>query len=165
MKTVYSWTKKALSNTYDIYSGEKEVGYLTYKSLLQSATGKLQGRKFTFATKGFAQQNTIITDDETGRKIGEVRFNSWMTKADVVLMDNKFQYQADNIWNTQTSISDEQGIRVKLEGSSSRGTLKSTSVDKLLLLTALFITNHCWQMATSIFFAVFLPLIIVIIIL
>ncbi len=85
MKTNLRWEKKILSSTYSIYSDNQLIGKLKDKTFSQSADGELNGKKYTFRTKGLFKQHTEILDKAENKIIGEITYNTWMTKASLFL--------------------------------------------------------------------------------
>ncbi len=142
MKTNYSWTKKFFSNLYNIYSNGAILGNLKDKSFSQTAQGEVNGKEYIFKTKGFLKQHTQIIDSSENRIIGEITYNSWMTKATIAINDKILNWKYDNAWNTKWSLFDTAGTLMNFSGSSSKGHINSNVEDELLILTGLFVTNY-----------------------
>jgi len=158
MKKNLKWKKQFFSNTYSIYSEGQIVGMLKDKTFSQSAIGKLNGKEYTFRTKGFFKQNTEIIDNKENKVIGTITYNNWMTKATISLIDKSINWKYDNLWNTKWSIFDNKDIEIKYAGSSTNGRIESNSDDALLLLIGLFVTNYYWQVSMAVMVAIFLPI-------
>ena len=158
MHTNLRWEKGLFSKTYKIYSNNQLVGNLVDKAFSQSSSGELDGRGYTFRTKGTLKQHTEILDNQENKVIGEITYNSWMTKATLSVLGKTISWKYDNIWNSKWSIFDKDGIRIKYSGSSKSGKIESSTDDALLLLFGLFVTNYYRQMFIVIIVAVFIPI-------
>ena len=158
MQTSLRWKKGLFSSTYSIYSNDQLIGKLKDKTFSQSADGELNGKKYTFKTKGFFKQRTKILDNIDNKVIGEITYNNWMTKATLLINNKRTNWKYDNLWNTKWSICDSEGIEIKYAGSSTRGQIDSNTDDDLLLLSGLFVINYYWQMTIVVLIAVFVPI-------
>ena len=158
MQTNLKWKKGIFSSTYNIYSQGQFIGKLKNSSFSQIAEGEINGKKYTFITKGFFNQQTEIHDTINNRVIGNITYNGWMTKATLSILDKKINWKYDNLWNTKWSIFDSEGIKIKYSGSSLKGQIESNTDDDLLLLTGLFVINYYWQITIIIIFVAFIPI-------
>lgn len=159
MKTSFEWRKSLFSSTYRILSEGRQIGVLEEHMFTQTANGELNGREYTFRTKGFLNQRTDIIDDRSGETIGGIEYSSWMTKATLSIGKRKVFWKYNNIWNTKWSLYNSEGINIDYAGSTTGGHIESTVDDELLLLTGLFVTNYYWQMTAIVLAAVFIPII------
>jgi len=158
MQTKLTWKKNFFSNLYGIYSNGQQVGKLKDKTFSQIANGELNGKEYTFKTKGFFKQQTEIIDNSENKVIGEIIYNNWMTKATISIDNKTINWKYDNIWNTKWSIFNSEGIKIQYSGSSTSGQIDSNIDDALLLLSGLFVTNYYWQMTVAVLVAVFVPI-------
>ena len=158
MQTNLRWEKGFFSSTYSIFSDSQLIGQLKDKTFSQSTDGELNGTKFTFKTKGFLRQKTEIIDTLDNKVIGEITYNNWMTKADLMIGKKKYLWKYDNLWNTRWRIFDSEGTEIKYSGSSKRGQIYSNTDDPLLILSGLVVTNYYWQTTIAVLVAVFVPL-------
>lgn len=157
MQSKLKWRKNFFSNLYSIYSNGQKIGILKGKTFSQTSNGELNGRKYTFKTKGFFKQHTEIIDDSENKVIGEITYNNWMTKATISVDYKKNNWKYDNLWNTKWSVFNTEGIDIKYSGSSTSGQIDANTDDSLLLLSGLFVTNYYWQMTIVVVIAVFAP--------
>ena len=104
MHLSYQWKKDFFSNTYHICKENQLIGSLTSKSFSQISEGKLNGKSYTFVTRGFLNQNTDIIDSVSKKLIGQITYNSSMTKATITFADKTIHWKYDNAWNTKWSI-------------------------------------------------------------
>ena len=158
MKNSFRWKKRVFSSTYNIYSNGQVIGKLKDRIFSQAADGEINGKSYTFKTKGFFKQKTKIIDNKDNTIIGEITYNNWMTKAELSIHDQKSKWKYDNLWNTKWSIYKPDDIKIKYAGSSSKGQIDSNAKADLLLLSGLFITNYYWQMSIAVMIAVFVPI-------
>ncbi|PCH69476.1 MAG: hypothetical protein COC06_07385 [Bacteroidales bacterium] len=128
-----------------------------YKTFSQTKEGEINGKQYSFRTKGFFQQHTQIFN-QFDLLIGEIQYNSWMTKANITLGDQLISWKYDNIWNTKWSMTDSDGLLINSTNSTTSGSISSNSEDELLLLIGLFVTNYYKQMTIVVMLAVFVPL-------
>ncbi len=158
MQTNYRWTKKTFGSTYQIFSNDTLIGNLVSKSFSQTVNGEINSKKYTFKTTGFFSQSTEIIDNSTNSVIGNITYNSWMTKASITIHYKAANWQYNNIWNTKWNINDNFGMDINYAGSSTKGHIESNTDDDLLLLTGLFVTNYYWQTTIAVMAAVFIPI-------
>jgi hypothetical protein len=155
MRKRYTWKKGTFSDTFKIYANNRQSGKLKNKTFSQTATGEINGKNYTYKTKGFFRQHTEIIDDTNGSVIGEISYNDWMTKAFISLDKKEYTWKYDNHWNTKWSIKSFDRVLIKYRGSSTGGEIDPDVDDDLLLLTGLFVTNYYWQATLFILIAVF----------
>jgi len=158
MKAAYQWRKSFISSTYRIYSEGRQIGFLKEQIFAQTANGELNGKKYTFRTKGFLNQKTDIIDDRSGDTIGGIKYNAWMTKATLLFGERKILWKYNNIWNTKWSLYDSENNKIDYTGSTTGGHIESTIEDDLLLLTGLFVTNYYREMFAVIFIVIIIPI-------
>ena len=158
MQTNLRWKKGLFSSSYDIYLNDKQIGKLKNNTFSQTADGELNGKKYTFKTEGFFNQHTEIIDNLENKVIGKITYNNWMTKATIIVNTKIINWKYDNLWNTEWSIFNYEGINIKYSGSSTNGQIYSNVDDELLLLSGLFVTNYYWQMTIAVLVAVFVPI-------
>lgn len=158
MEEQFTWKKGVFSSLYKIYLNGEQIGSLKDKLFSQSITGILNGEEYVFQTKGFFKQETLIFDVAQSKVIGGIDYSGWMTRATITVNGKTIDWKYDNLWNTQWSIIDSKGIRIKYAGSSTSGKIESNVDDALLLLSGLFVTNYYWQLTIAILVVVFVPL-------
>jgi hypothetical protein len=158
MQTKLRWKKNLFSSSTIIYSNGHQIGELKDKTFSQTANGELNGKKYSFKTKGFFKQQTEVIDSFENKVVGEISYNNWKTNA-IISIDNKTIYwKYDNLWNTKWSIFDSEGINIKYSGSSTSGQIDSNIDDSMILLSGLFVTNYYRQMTVAVLVAVFVPI-------
>jgi hypothetical protein len=159
MKTILNWKKGMFSSNYEIYSHGKFIGSLREHTWNQSGDGQLNWKGYHFKTTGFLQQVTQILGSDNFTPIGKITYNSWKTKATITYSDQPFYWKYNNAWNTKWSLYNyTEGIKVKYQGTSSKGTIETDEENELLVLTGLYITNYYWQTSVAVLVACFIPI-------
>ena len=158
MQTKLNWGKKFFSNAYSIYSNGQQVGKLRDKTFSATSNGDLFGKEFTFKTKGFFKQETEIIDNLENKVIGNITYNSWMTKATITIHNKTSYWKYNNFWSTKWRISNSEGTEIQYAGNSSRGQIETNTDDPLLLLSGLYVTNYYWQITVMVMIIVFTPI-------
>lgn len=158
MQTNLSWKKGVFSDRYKIFSNDQQIGSMKNKTFSQSATGEINGKSYTFKTKGFFKQHTEIWDHANNEVVGEITYNNWMTKAFLSLKEKKYTWKYHNIWNTKWSIHESDKALINYKGSSTGGQIESVVNNELLILTGLYVTNYYWQTTLVVLVAVMVPI-------
>jgi hypothetical protein len=158
METKLDWKKGIFKETFEIYSNGVLVGILKENIWKQIAYGELNGKKVIFKTRGFFKQETQIIETNTNNSVGKITYNSWMTKATIEYTNRVANWKYDNAWNTKWSISNSEGVQIRYQGSSSKGTIEHQTQDDELILSGLFVTNYYWQISIAVIIAVFIPI-------
>lgn len=157
MKTILNWKKGLLSQTYEVRSGGDSVGFLKNNTWKESAEGELFGNRFSFKSKGFLKKETQIFDEQNVL-IGTITYNSWWTKATIACSNKTVHWQYDNFWNTKWSLQDAGGLKIRFDGSSTKGNIEFDEMDALMILTGLYITNYYWSMTIALMLILFVPI-------
>ena len=158
MQTKLRWKRNLFSSSTIIYSNGQRVGELKDKTFSQTAIGVLNGKKYSFKTKGFFKQETEIIDSFENKVVGEITYNNWKTNAIISIDNKKINWKYDNLWNTKWSIFNSEGIKIQYSGTSTSGQIDSNIDEAVLLLSGLFVTNYYWQMTAAVLVAVFVPI-------
>ena len=158
MKTLLHWKRGAFSSTCRILSGEEIIGELASYTFKQTAEGVIRNKRYLFRTKGLFKQETQIIDGVSDQVIGNITYNSMMSKATIEFKDRTVSWKYDNTWQTKWSLYDKLGIHMKFAGRQSKGTIEFEEEDDLLVLTGMFVTNYYQQAMIAIMVAVFIPI-------
>ncbi|HKL09286.1 MAG TPA: hypothetical protein VJ896_10970 [Bacteroidales bacterium] len=159
MYNSYHWKKRIFSDTYRVYSLNQQTGELRNRTFSASADGEINGKRYTFRTKGFFKQQTEIIDHSDHSVVGKITFNSWMTKAYITINGREYTWKYQNVWNTRWSISGNGVGHITYKGTSTGGQIETSTDDDLLLLTGLYVTNYYRQTTLLVLVAVFVPII------
>ncbi len=103
MLTRLIWKKGALSTTYKIFAGERQIGHLQDNAFKQRSDGEIHQKKYQFKTEGLFKQHTRIIELGTQKVIGSIEYNSWMNKAEIKLHDRSYHWKYDNSWQSKWS--------------------------------------------------------------
>ncbi len=158
MKTTLSWKRGTFSSTCRISSGEEIIGELANYAFKQTAEGVIRDKRYLFRTKGLFKQETQIIDGESDQLIGNITYNSMMSKATLEFKDRIVSWKYDNAWQTKWSLYDKLGIYMKFTGGHNKGTIEYEEEDDLLVLSGLFVTNYYQQAMIAILVAVLIPI-------
>ncbi|WP_282016584.1 hypothetical protein [Marinifilum flexuosum] len=156
MKTL-NWKKGLFSSTYKIYSGSKQIGSISNRSFSQTSEAEMNGKKYTFQTKGFFKQSTEVYN-ELGKLVGEIQYNSWMTKAQISLDSKYYYWKYNNMWNTKWAMLSDDNTQINACTNSFSGDIETNTDDELAILSGLFVTNYYMQMTISVLVIVFIPI-------
>jgi hypothetical protein len=140
-----TWSKGLFSSLYRLYSNGKQIGYLTDKPFSRNTKGMFDGKEYIFRNSGFFNQHTEIVDCSDNRVIGKIEYNNWKSKATVFVNGKEYNWKYDNIWNTQWSITDSDGISLRFNSSTTKGQIEADKYEGLLVLSGLFIKNFYLQ--------------------
>lgn len=159
MISVLHWKKRFFNQVTTIHSADGEIGRLDENSWKQTAHGEINNRKFTFKTRGLFNPYTEILDPATDDPVGKIEYNTWRNKAHISYLDQSFQWQYDNTWQTRWSITDSQGKKISFQGSPQKGSIEGPDLTEFLVITGLFVTKYYLQTSIAIFVAIFIPII------
>jgi hypothetical protein len=163
MKTILNWKKGIFRSIYEIYSDKVLVGYLNEKTWTESSHGELNWERFNFKTNGFLKQQTRVFNNENGIPIGNITYNSCLTKAIIEYSGKTYYWKFDNLWSTCWSLFNDEGLQIRYSRSLSEGRIEYDLESNFLVITGLYINNYYWQTTMVILMTVFLPLWLVII--
>lgn len=139
MEAHYIWKTKLFSSKYEIFRNETPVGEFTDKTWSRTAIGELNNRKITFVTKGFFKNDTRIINSSDDSEIGNIRYNTWKTKATILLGNKEYSFAFDNLFHTKWIVSNENGPLIKYQSGYSNHSIDAYTDDDVLILTGLFI--------------------------
>ncbi len=158
MKSKLTWTKGIFTSLYQIYSNGKQLGNLIDKPFSRTIKGTFNDKEYLFRNSGFFTQYTEIVDCSDNKVIGGIEYNSWRSKATVSVNGIKYNWKYDNLWSTQWSLSNSDGISVRFNSSITKGQINVNTDDGLLVLSGLFVKNYYLQTAfVVILVAVIIP--------
>ena len=157
MPSKIHWKKKLISRSYAIYSSNQLIGQLREKVFSQTSTGELNDKEYKFITSGFFKQVTSIVDTKENKKIGEISYGTWMTKATFYINNKTYYWKYDNLLNTKWSVYNEEETEIKYYGSYTNGIIEANTDDSLLLLSGLYVKNYYLQTTIAVMIAVFIP--------
>ena len=158
MQQKIHWKNRPFTNSYSIYSNNHLIGKLNEKTFSKTSIGEFENKEFIFKTCGCFKQQTKITDKKEHKIIGDIRFNSWMTKATLSINGKTYYWKYDNLMNTRWRLFSAEGIEIKYEGSCTTGQIDTNTNDSVLLLSGLFVKNYYLQTTIAVLVAIFVPI-------
>lgn len=101
-----TYSKKAFSNLFDLFSGGNTIGYLKFSNWKSQIEANLNGKNYLFTKKGFWKQgfNVYITDSQ--ELMAEIEFSNWKQKAEIIFNGEKFIIKNGNFWGTKWNLVD-----------------------------------------------------------
>lgn len=156
MKTL-TWEKGLFSCTYKIFSGNTQIGALCNRSFSQTSEAEMNGKKYTFRTKGFFKQSTQVFD-EFDNFLGDIKYNSWMTKAQINIKSKYYYWKYNTAWNTKWTMLGDDKTQINAYINSFSGSIETNTEDELAILTGLYVTNYNMQMTIAVMVAIFIPI-------
>ncbi len=147
MKKNLTWSKGLFASICKIYANGKQLGNLNDKPFSRTTKGTFNGREYLFRNSGFFKQYTEIVDCSDNKVIGGIEYNGWRSKATVSVNGIKYNWKYDNLWSTQWSLSNSDGISARFNSSITKGQIDADTDDGLLLLSGLFVKNYYLQTA------------------
>lgn len=162
MENSLRWERRIFSGTSNIFANGTIIGSLVNQQSAESTDGIINGKSYSFKTVGIFKQKTIIFDEKTSKAIGEITFNNWMNKAELIINNEKYSWKYDNIWKTKWSINKPNDGLITNFGSITSGQIYSDTDDGLLLLSGMFVNSlyHRMTVIIILFILMFLPIII-----
>lgn len=155
---ILTWKKKLFSSTYNIYYKNVQIGMLKNYSFSNSSIAEMNGFKYTFRTKGILNQSTKIYN-EAEHLVGEISYNSFMTKAKINLNTDYYFWKYNTFWNTKWIMqSKKHDTQISACTNSFCGSIETNTDDELAILSGIFVTNYYLQMTIAIMIAVFIPI-------
>ncbi|AWH74663.1 hypothetical protein DCS32_11000 [Dokdonia sp. Dokd-P16] len=147
----YKWTKGFFSSTSELYSSEKKIGELKKEAFSTTVYGNINESHYKFMKKGLFDSGMEIIDLKSKNIIGRITFNSWNTKSQILLDNQKFEWKSDSFWNNKWSIQEHNKKLIEFKKSGlSDGYIKSTTTNDLLLITGILSINYYQKIAAFI---------------
>lgn len=155
MDNLYIWKKKLFTNTYLIYSNEKQIGYLK-KSYFGKANAEIRGKTYVFKHSWLMQRKYDIIDKSQNRIIGKIKYNSWFNRARIGSNDNTAYWKYDSIFRYKWKVYDARGKKIKYKSLLAKGKITSTTEDDMCLITGLYLAHNYFFTVISICILLFL---------
>jgi hypothetical protein len=149
METRYTWKSKFFRSQIEIFKYDEPAGELTTNGWRRTSNGTLNGKKTGFDIRGLFGKEFIILNPDDKSEIGQIVFNTWRTKATININGRSYNWQYDNFWNTNWSITNEKGNLVQYSSSFRRGEILTYIDDEVLILTGLYIRDYLQKRAAA----------------
>lgn len=153
-----TWQKKFFSSCYNFFSNGITVGFLKENVWGQSSEGVIDGKHYTIKSKGFFGQKATVINTETGMPEASITFNSWKTKAEIIVGSSIYSWQYNNVWNSTWNMVGWNGEQLHFSSSGQQGMAQSNSDDSLLLLLGIYTHNAFRVKATTTVLIALIPI-------
>ncbi|QCX38168.1 hypothetical protein FF125_06890 [Aureibaculum algae] len=153
----YKWKKEFFSSNYELFLNDSKTGELKQKMFSETVYGNMNESNYNFKKKGIFSSEIEITDLKSKNRIGKIKFNSWINKAEIFLNEQKFEWKSDSFWGNKWSIRENEKKLIEYKTSGlSGGNIKSTIENDLLLISGLFSFNYYKRIAAFMVIMIFL---------
>lgn len=169
MKNIYCKSKFSFNTKYELFSDSAysfKIGELKDDSLFSQTTGIINSSKIVFKSKGFLNSKSEIKKVELNNfvetKIGEIEFNTWRSKANVNIYNQKYNFEFSNFWNTKYRIyNDKNRYVIEGENKTTKNNISfyhdallnehitfvdkeitTNEINEILALTSIYINNY-----------------------
>ena len=156
MNTELSWKKGVFNNTYRIYADDTQIGFVKNSFFSRKTTAEINGKAYLFQERGFFRQRTDIVDVAENRKIGEIKYGSWKSRASIKMNNEVSNWTYTNIWYTKWKLQDAKGVTILYKGSSfsENGFIEVVDGDAIQLLSGLYIAQIYSRITVVVFYSV-----------
>lgn len=141
MENTYIWKKGLFTNTYNIYTKEKHIGYLK-KNYFGKAYAEIRGKSYIFKHSWLMQRKYDIIDKSQNRIIGKIKYNSWYNRARIGSSDNTAYWKYDSLLRYKWKVYDARGKKIKYKRLLTKGKINSNTEDEISLLTGLYLSHN-----------------------
>ena len=160
MKGSYQWKKKFPGNSCTIFRRDQICGDLYGKIFSSTCIASLNGKKYSFLTKGFFKKETQIIDNDLEQVVGTIVYGGWNNKATIRYNNGEYLWIYTNYINTKWSIKQNNRELASFKSTLGNGYIESYVEDPVLILAGIFIHNYFSQAMVAVFIAVFIPILI-----
>jgi hypothetical protein len=157
MKSII-WKKGIFSSTHELFSNGMLIGKLQSKTWSSDAISTINGKHFSFKTRGFLSQSTILIDNDINKVVGKITYSDWRKRASIELQDTTAELKVDNIWNSRWTLKDKNNHSILYKDSTTMGTIQFANQNDKLIIAGLYARNHFKQKSTVLLIAIFLPI-------
>ena len=137
-----NWKKGIFSSKYELFLKNIKIGEISEKMFSNTSKGTLNKNKIKFIKKGFFNSQTEITDLELNKVIGDIKFNSWKSKAEIKLNNKNYLLKSIGFWGYKWSLFENNEKIVDYKSSTLSGKIESKINDQIVLLTGLYTMNY-----------------------
>ncbi len=144
------WKKGFFSSSYELFQNNINIGKFRRSSFSSISKGKINDAKLEFKKKGLFSSNTDIIDLSSNKNIGEIQFNAWGNKVNIILNNEKYTWKYNNFWGSKWSISNSEKKLIIYKSATTSGNVKSISSNDLLLLSGFYVIDYLRKLVTVI---------------
>ncbi len=116
MQTHLNWKKEFFSKTSNIYQNNQQIGKLDHSPFSQSSSGEINGREYTFKSKGIFNEGITIIDTLEDEVIGKISYSNLRKEASIVIDKKASIWKYENLLSTRWSITNSEGLDIKYSG-------------------------------------------------
>ncbi|MBN1143833.1 MAG: hypothetical protein JXA72_05395 [Bacteroidales bacterium] len=145
MTTTFNWKSNPLSDTYNLFRNEREIGHLKINPFSGNARVIINTNEYHFKTTGIWKQNSRIIDPSDKKLIGTIQYDIWKSEATVSVDQKVLCWKPQSTRNSIWSLLDDERMISYKQHSSTKGQIESNTEDELLVFCGLFIKSHFWQ--------------------
>ncbi len=148
METHLKWRRGFFSNRCVIFSVDQPVGELKFASFSTKTTASLYDQEYTFLSKGFFKDYTLVYDKEN-KLLEKINHSGW--KQPRTLFEGRpIKWQYENRWKTQWTVFDAKGTHIKYSGTGQKGDIELRTEVPLLVLAGLFVADYYRRAAVAV---------------
>lgn len=145
MEQLLTWKSKIFKNKFELFQSGLPVGELKNNSWSRTSYGELNGRKFSFSSKGFINQESDVTDINNNTVIATISFSSWRSKAIINYNNKEYIWKSENLFGNKWSLSFDGMTTVQYQRFNFSGDIGFNIKDELLILAGLYIHNYFFE--------------------
>lgn len=144
-----TWKKKFFGGIYEVFDSNMKIAEILpqmFSYNMQATTGS---GTYYFKTKGFFKPKLSITDS-IGNIIGEVKFSTWLSKADITINGKIYKLAFNNRLGSCFSLNSLDGQRINYHVRTCSGEINSMDDDELSIIAGLFAYNYFSQVTLTV---------------
>lgn len=145
-----NWKTRLFSSVYRLFTNDRQTGHLDDKIWNTTAMGELNNQRFEFQRKGFFSSTTKIRNLVSNEVAGQIKYNTWGSKAQIIIGEQSYDWKYDDFWNSKWSMSQGGQPLVKYKSSMFSGQIEVETESELLVLSGLQAHNHYAQITVLI---------------
>ena len=157
MMRILKWKSKSLSNSYEIFEEDKQVGSLKKDLFSSIVIGTLNKTNVVYKSKGIIKQHIEITNKGSDEVIGVVTFDDFMSNTKIIINGISYNWKYTDIWNSKWKVFSDNGVDIKFKKNNNKGIIESRTDDSLLILTGLYTHIYYIQTLAILLFIVLIP--------
>jgi len=151
------WKKDLFSSNYKLLKDGNIRGYINCNPFSRKITCGMGDKKFIVKEAGFLNCNSIIYAAESRAEIGQIHYNFWRTKANLILQSGKvYDWTYTNFSSTRWKLSGENVEINYADKCTSGEVVSSTTDEELFILSGLLIRNYYVYQLTITLLVVFI---------
>lgn len=158
MKDHFIYKRDRLWGTYRFYSNGSNLGGLRFSVWSSKAVGSINGKHYTFHTRGIFRRVTEVMDFH-GQVLARIQYDLWGTKARIHAADETYQWKHFGLWRSKWGISGSRRPGIQARGGHIQLRGEGDSNWEWMVLAGFYIAHFYSQMDV----VILIPVIVVII--